>query len=680
MKKITAIVAAFLCTLSLFAQAKAKSTSGGKVLNILVWDNEFITIFNDYYAAKLPEDVKVNFIKTPSADNQYQSYLVKALKNQNKAPADSKIDLFLVDELYATKFVNSSYTLDVVKDIGLSQNDMTNQFQYTKEIVSVNGSQKAVTWQACPGVFIYRRSIAKKVLGSDKPESVQKAIDSWEKFNAVAEQMKSEGFYMVSDIEDTYIPFNQSKSEPFVSSGKINIPSEITQWITQTKEFTDKHFNHNCRTWWEDWNKDMKSDGKVFGYFVPDWLIDGFMPHDKESASGDWAVCKGPAGFYWGGTWICAASGTDNLDLIKDIMYTLTCDEKVMSKMTNESEIFTNNEKVMKSAGENKKFNDPFLKNQNPIGVFVESAESVKASHLTEYDSLITSTLQNCLYDYFEGNAGSDEALDKFFTQIMKDCPELKKGTSPKLKEITTSGRLSAQSTENGIVLTVKLNSGESDTVTWSGITEENCGYKITFDKEEMLKDLNKTGTFTVLFPYVKENQSYTFSFEGIFKSGKTEEIWEKNAVTIKSDFTVEKYKSWNLQSIKNLEPTVSYNSKNNVFLVKTGLTKAEAQKGFGSDTDFSSCHYWIYYFYGNKNWSGKYKEMGGEWISVEESFADGEIKHSAGETSAKDIADYKKYCAVISFWTPEIEYPLSNGKTVWMSWCSNHWTEEMDF
>ena len=35
---------------------------------------------------------------------------------------------------------------------------------------------------------------------------------------------------------------------------------------------------------------------------------------------GDWGVVKGPQGYFWGGTWICAAAGTDNQDLIKDIV------------------------------------------------------------------------------------------------------------------------------------------------------------------------------------------------------------------------------------------------------------------------------------------------------------------------------------------------------------------------
>lgn len=39
--------------------------------------------------------------------------------------------------------------------------------------------------QATPGLFAYRRSIAKDVLGTDDPEQVQAAVADWDKFNAV---------------------------------------------------------------------------------------------------------------------------------------------------------------------------------------------------------------------------------------------------------------------------------------------------------------------------------------------------------------------------------------------------------------------------------------------------------------------------------------------------------------
>ena len=51
---------------------------------------------------------------------------------------------------YALKYVDSDYALDVKADIGLTDADLAGQYQYTKDIVSVDGSQRGTTWQATP--------------------------------------------------------------------------------------------------------------------------------------------------------------------------------------------------------------------------------------------------------------------------------------------------------------------------------------------------------------------------------------------------------------------------------------------------------------------------------------------------------------------------------------------------
>ena len=81
----------------------------------------------------------------------------------------SKIDIFLIEADYALKYVDSDYVLDVKTDIGLTDSDLAGQYQYTKDIVSVDGSQRGTTWQATPGLFAYRRSIAKACAGHRRP-------------------------------------------------------------------------------------------------------------------------------------------------------------------------------------------------------------------------------------------------------------------------------------------------------------------------------------------------------------------------------------------------------------------------------------------------------------------------------------------------------------------------------
>jgi len=155
--------------------APAPAAAEGKTLNIWVWNDEFQSRFNDYYpevkevakdksTTTLKDGTIVKWTINANANNNYQDKLDQALLAQDSAAADDKIDIFLVEADYALKYVNSDYTIDVKKDIGLTDSDLANQYKYTQDIVTdKSGALKGTTWQATPGLFAYRRSIAKAV-------------------------------------------------------------------------------------------------------------------------------------------------------------------------------------------------------------------------------------------------------------------------------------------------------------------------------------------------------------------------------------------------------------------------------------------------------------------------------------------------------------------------------------
>ena len=182
-------------------QEKNTGRKEGQVVNIYCWNDEFKEIY-DKYASDLAKkhDVEVNLVIISSDNNAYQINLDEALKEQNTCIDDDKVDLFLIEADYASKYVKSDNSIDVKKTVGLTDEDLKQQYDYTKKIVSENGIQKGVTWQATPGLFAYRRSIAKKVLGTDDPDQVQKQLKDWDKFDQVAQKMNAAGYKMLSDM------------------------------------------------------------------------------------------------------------------------------------------------------------------------------------------------------------------------------------------------------------------------------------------------------------------------------------------------------------------------------------------------------------------------------------------------------------------------------------------------
>ena len=58
--------------------------------------------------------------------------------------------------------------------------DFSNTYAYTVQAASdASGVVKGVSFQCCPAALIYRRSIAKDVLGTDDPAEVQEKLNSW---------------------------------------------------------------------------------------------------------------------------------------------------------------------------------------------------------------------------------------------------------------------------------------------------------------------------------------------------------------------------------------------------------------------------------------------------------------------------------------------------------------------
>lgn len=415
----------------------------GKTLNIAVWNEEFENYFNKYLKDKMPEGVTVNFKKTENANNAYQNKLDEDLPKNEAASADDKIDMFLFEADYALKYVNSEYTLDV-KSLGLTDEDLSGMYQYTKDVCTTqDGSKvlKGVSWQATPGLYAYRRSIAKDVLGTDDPEKVQEALADWTKFDEVAAKAADKGYKMLSGYDDAYRTFSNNVAAPWVNDNKeIIVDANIMKWVDQTKTYTDKGYNNKTSLWTDAWAADQGPEGKVFGFFYSTWGINftlagnSLAVKEKEGGKlevgnggyGDWAVCYGPQAYFWGGTWLAAAKGTDNAALVGDVMKAFCCNKDFGVQFTKDTQDYYNNEAAMKELAASD-FKSAFLGGQNHIALFVETAPKIDMSKISIYDQGLNETFQAKFKEYFDGTVDKDTALKNFYEAAIVKYPELKK-------------------------------------------------------------------------------------------------------------------------------------------------------------------------------------------------------------------------------------------------------------
>lgn len=425
------------------AATDATASDEGKVLNIYCWNEEFKSRLEDHYpgytivdgTTGTIGDVTVKWNITPNDDNAYQNNLDATLLKQADAAADDKIDLFLVEADYALKYVDTDYTM-AVKDLGITDADLADQYQYTKDIVTdSNGVLKGVSWQGCPGVLFYNREAAKEVLGSDDPADVQEYVKDWDTFNDTAAKLKDAGYKITSSANDSYRVYSNNVSSKWVTDGKITIDDNIMKWVDDSKELVDAGETSTAELWSDDWKKGFYPDGKVFCYFGPAWLVNFSMAAEDEGSIanlGGWGATQGPQGFFWGGTWICAAQGTDNASLVKDIMLKMTTDDDIMKDIVVDDDDFVNNSTVMNGMADgsikvkdNKEYSSKILGGQNPLPMYCAGVETLDLSNLSSYDQGCNEEFQNAMKNYFEGKATKDEALDLFYKAVTEKYPEL---------------------------------------------------------------------------------------------------------------------------------------------------------------------------------------------------------------------------------------------------------------
>ena len=419
----------------------------GKVINIYSWNDEFRQRLEAVYpevketskdgtVTTLKDGTEIHWIINPNQDGVYQQKLDEALMNQADASADDKVDIFLSETDYVYKYTDAAADVAMpLKDLGIDPDkDLADQYDFTKTTASdADGVQRGSTWQCCPGLLVYRRDIAKDVFGTDDPEEVGKRMKDWDTAKATAEELKAKGYYTFASYADTFRLYGNSISQPWVEDGAttVNVDQQVMNWIKDSKEWLDAgYLNKTVKGQWnDDWNKAMGSESKVFAFLFPAWGIDFTLKPNWDGEDGEWAVTNPPQEYNWGGSYIHAATGTDNPEHAKDIILALTGNKDNLLKISKDYSDFTNTKSGMQEVAKDDTFASDFLGGQNPFTYFSPVAENIKIAPLSAYDQGCVELIQNAFSDYFQGQVDYDKAKSNFETAIKERYPESRKLT-----------------------------------------------------------------------------------------------------------------------------------------------------------------------------------------------------------------------------------------------------------
>ncbi len=416
MKKLLSLSLAGAMSLSMAAQAQ-------ETLKMWSITNELEPVIADFEAK---HDAKIEL--TVVALEDYLSKLIPVLKDRRNAP-----DLFVGEVQIMKELVNQDVWANLSKEYDFDQYKDTVVPYVWGVGTDKNGDLRAMSWQATPGGFFYRRSIAKEVLGTDDPKEIAPMLDTWEEFIAVGEKLRDATdakVKMVAGVEGLSHAFLASRENPWVDTdGNLIIDPKIEEYMAVAKEMADKNIVGAAQSFTPSWMSGL-SNGEVFGYFLPTWGLHYVIKGNAPDTSGDWAVVQGPSPYFWGGSFVGVSAKSKKKDLAVEFVKMLTTDEEYMEAYSRKTGDFMANLNVQSKLIP--ELNEEFLAGQNAHQFFAEGAKAVGelkfVDIMTRYDNALNVAIEAATKDYSQGGVSKEDAMKSFIQAVKSTFPRVKVG------------------------------------------------------------------------------------------------------------------------------------------------------------------------------------------------------------------------------------------------------------
>ncbi|MCL2634605.1 MAG: hypothetical protein FWD34_08855 [Oscillospiraceae bacterium] len=421
-----------------------------QILNFVL-DREYPDFFDRFY---------INYV----LEGEDYVYIDKV---ENALDSRFKPHIYIADARYAKRFAANAQTASL-SELGIhyTANEL---YQYTIDLMTINGEVKGITHQATPGAVFYRSDIAQHI-GYNDYHAVQAKLNTWDGFVDMARDLKAEGVYMVYGLDEIARPFLNSRS-----FGWVNEYNELTIDEAMIKEFLNvstrlyeigAYASYNSSGQWSDyWWVGMRGGeiynynigvfqyADVFAYFGCTWFLHYVLKpstfiggHDEyerlisegktdadlvgDGTFGNWGVVAPPDGYgyHWGHTyWFASKAAAEDKEVsegVRMIFDTLINNSEVMKAycsatdnnyyyLTNPE--FSNIKSVNEELSKDSRFNDPFLGGQNHYEIFTKAANTIDSTNATIYDYDFERFFNDAIYTYFlaiDLGASPDQAYD----------------------------------------------------------------------------------------------------------------------------------------------------------------------------------------------------------------------------------------------------------------------------
>jgi len=377
------------------------------ILSVWSFTNE-LQAFIERFQEQHP-DIRIELTIVPC--EEYIKKITPVLESGENAP-----DVFTIEYAFIAHEKGKSFYEDLSAP------------PYTVEVgKDSQGKLRALSWQACVGGFFYRRGPAKKYLGTDNPEKIGEMLATPRKFLDTARLLNQKSGGKVKLIagygDYQHYPF-ALRTKSFITNGRLNIEQCILDYFDLAKIMVDEELTMDIGTWSPWWFENMNMQEPDFlGYVMPTWGNHYVLKPNTQNTKGDWALCKGPTSYFWGGTWLGIYTKSKQKEAAWKFLQFVCMDHETLKWWAREKRDFVNNLTVINEIkGE---FGDEFLAGQSYYEFFAEEAPKINGRLLGEYDLDIRNLLMRAVETYVEGKMTKQQTIEQFKRDVKNKFPDV---------------------------------------------------------------------------------------------------------------------------------------------------------------------------------------------------------------------------------------------------------------
>jgi multiple sugar transport system substrate-binding protein len=413
--------AAALCFLLSVTGMGRDAAAQEKQITLSVWSysDELRDLINRFEAENRGITVELSVM-------QYEDYLNKllpVLKAKESTP-----DVFVGESGIIGNFLKDGIWEDLTS--APYKADVSDMFPYMIDAARDSGGKlRALGWQVWIGGFYYRRSLAKQYLGTDDPEKIGEMLSTEDKFIATGLRLKDKSrgkIKLLAGWEDYMRYALAAREHAFVDDSGHFVPDDaVVRLFAVAKVLHEQKLTAGCRMWSPDWFDGMQkeNDAEIFGYSFPLWGFTYILKNQASHTDGDWAVCRGPQSYFWGGSWLGINSNSKNKAAAWEFIRFVTLNRDTLEWWANEKKECVNSKTVMNKL--KNEMTDVFLAGQKYFKYFYDEAPKINGNLLSTYDTKIEPLLTNAIVDYLEGGGASKDAIRRFIREVHEEFPEI---------------------------------------------------------------------------------------------------------------------------------------------------------------------------------------------------------------------------------------------------------------